>query len=184
MKMRVTSNGSEQEEEMAGYRKLNKPSDQRKAMLRSIVTGLLWHGKVETTLARAKEVRSIAEKLVTLAAREYDKTVTVNKVIWEDGEKFKREIVNDAPSKLMARRKMMTYLYDVQELKQEGESKFNYRSRTKEAKHPLIEKMFREIGPKYRERAKDLGTGGGYTRIIKKGPRRGDGAETVILELV
>ncbi len=169
---------------MAGYRKLNKPSDQRRAMLRSIVTGLLWHGKVETTLARAKEARSIAEKLITLAAREYDKTVTVSKVISEKGEKFKREVVNDAPSKLMARRKIMSYLYDLQELKLESESKFNYRERTKENKHPLVEKMFREIGPKYRERAADLGTGGGYTRIIKKGPRRGDGAETVILELV
>ena len=169
---------------MAGYRKLNKPSDQRKAMLRSIVTGLLWHGKVETTLARAKEARSIAEKLITLAAREYDNTVTVKKVVVEDGDKFNREVVNDAPSKLAARRKMMSYLYDVQELKEEGESKFNYRTRTKEAKHPLVEKMFREIGPKYRERAKDLGTGGGYTRIIKKGPRRGDASEMVILELV
>lgn len=169
---------------MAGYRKLNKPSDQRKAMLRSIVTGLLWHGKVQTTLARAKEARSIAEKLITLAAREYDNTVTVNKVIVENGEKFKRDIVNDAPSKLAARRKMMSYLYDVQESKEEGESKFNYRERTKEAKHPLVEKMFREIGPKYRERAKDLGTGGGYTRIIKKGPRRGDATEMAILELV
>jgi len=169
---------------MAGYRKLNKPSDQRKAMLRSIVTGLLWHGKVQTTLARAKEARSIAEKLITLAAREYDNTVTVNKVIVENGEKFKRDIVNDAASKLAARRKMMTYLYDVQELKEEGESKFNYRERTKEVKHPLVEKMFREIGPKYRERAKDLGTGGGYTRIIKKGPRRGDATEMAILELV
>lgn len=169
---------------MAGYRKLNKPSDQRKAMLRSIVTGLLWHGKVETTLARAKEARSIAEKLITLAVREYDKTVTVKKVIMENGEKYNKEVVNDAPSKLAARRKMMTYLYDVQELKQEGESKFNYRERTKEAKHPLIEKMFREIGPKYHQRAQDLGTGGGYTRIIKKGPRRGDGSEMSILELV
>ena len=169
---------------MAGYRKLNKPSDQRKAMLRSIVTGLLWHGKVQTTLARAKEARSIAEKLITLAAREYDNTVTVNKVIVENGEKFKRDIVNDAPSKLAARRKMMTYLYDLQELKQEGESKFNYRERTKEVKHPLVEKMFREIGPKYRERAKDLGTGGGYTRIVRKGPRRGDATEMAILELV
>jgi large subunit ribosomal protein L17 len=182
--MRVTSNGSEQEEEMAGYRKLNKPSDQRKAMLRSIVTGLLWHGKVETTLARAKEARSIAEKLITLAAKEYDKTVTVKKVVFENGEKFNREVENDAPSKLAARRKMMSYLYDVKELKEDGESKFNYRERTKDTKHPLVEKMFREIGPKYRERAKDLGTGGGYTRIIKKGPRRGDATEMAILELV
>lgn len=169
---------------MAGYRKLNKPSDQRKAMLRSLVSGLLWHGKVETTLARAKEARRVAEKLITLAAKEYDNTVTVKKVVTEDGEKLNKEVVNDAPSKLAARRKLMSYLYDLQELKQDGESKFNYKQRTKDVNHPLVEKMFREIGPKYRKRAEDLGTGGGYTRIIKKGPRRGDGTEMAILELV
>lgn len=169
---------------MAGYRKLNKPSDQRKAMLRSLVSGLLWHGKVETTLARAKEARRVAEKLITLAAKEYDNTVTVKKVVIEDGEKINKEVVNDAPSKLAARRKLMSYLYDLQELKQDGESKYNYKQRTKEVNHPLVEKMFREIGPKYRKRAEDLGTGGGYTRIIKKGPRRGDGTEMAILELV
>lgn len=169
---------------MAGYRKLNKPSDQRKAMLRSLVSGLLWHGKVETTLARAKEARRVAEKLITLAAKEYDNTVTVKKVVTEDGEKLNKEVVNDAPSKLAARRKLMSYLYDLQELKQDGESKYNYKQRTKEVNHPLVEKMFREIGPKYRKRAEDLGTGGGYTRIIKKGPRRGDGTEMAILELV
>ena len=80
---------------MAGYRKLNKRSDQRKAMLRSIVTGLLWNGRVETTLARAKEARSIAEKFITLAAKEYDKNVTVKKVVIEDGEKFNREVENE-----------------------------------------------------------------------------------------
>ena len=169
---------------MAGYRKLNKPSDQRKAMLRSLVSGLLWHGKVETTLARAKEARRVAEKLITLAAKEYDNTVTVKKVVTEDGEKLNKEVVNDAPSKLAARRKLMSYLYDLQELKNDGESKYNYKQRTKEVNHPLVEKMFREIGPKYRKRAEDLGTGGGYTRIIKKGPRRGDGTEMAILELV
>jgi large subunit ribosomal protein L17 len=169
---------------MAGYRKLNKPSDQRKALLRSLVTGLLWNGKVETTLARAKETRSIAEKLITLAAKEYDNTVTVKKVVVENGEKFNKEVENDAPSKLIARRKLMAYLYDVPELKNDGESKYSYKERTKDTKHPIVEKMFREIGPKYRQRAKDLGTGGGYTRIIKKGPRRGDGSEMVVLELV
>lgn len=169
---------------MAGYRKLNKQSDQRKAMLRSIVTGLLWHGRVETTMARAKEARSIAEKLITLAAKEYDNTVTVTKEVLEDDVKVNKEVVNDAPSKLAARRRLMQYLYDVQELKTDGESKYNYKERTKEVKHPLVEKMFREYGPKYRKRAEDLGTGGGYTRIIKKGPRRGDATEMVILELV
>lgn len=169
---------------MAGYRKLNKRSDQRKAMLRSLVTGLLWHGKIETTLARAKEARSIAEKLITLAVKEHANTVTETKIVVENGEKVKREVVNDAPSRLAARRRLMQYLYDMQELKADGESKYTYKERTKDVKHPLVEKMFREIGPKYDQRAKDLGTGGGYTRIIKKGPRRGDGAEVVILELV
>jgi len=169
---------------MAGYRKLNKRSDQRKAMLRSLVTALLWHGKIETTMARAKEARSVAEKLITLAAKEYDNTVTVTKAVTQDGTKVKLEVENDAPSKLAARRKLMSYLYDVQEMKEDGESKYNYRERTKEVRHPLVEKMFREIGPKYRKRAEDLGTGGGYTRIIKKGPRKGDATEMVILELV
>ncbi len=169
---------------MAGYRKLNKSSDQRKAMLRSLVTALLWHGKIETTLARAKEARSIAEKLITLAVREHANTVKVIKEVTQDGEKIKRELENDSATKLAARRRMMQYLYDVQEQKTDGESKFDYKARIKDAKHPLIEKMFREYGPKYYERAKDLGTGGGYTRIIKKGPRRGDATEMVILELV
>ena len=64
---------------MAKNRKLGKPSDQRKALLRNQVSELLWHGKIKTTAARAKEIRSIAEKLITLAVNEYDKTVTVTK---------------------------------------------------------------------------------------------------------
>ena len=115
---------------MAGYRKLNKRSDQRKAMLRSLVTGLLWNGRIETTMARAKETRSIAEKLITLAVKEYANTVKVVKEVREGDEKVKREVVNDAPSKLAARRRLMEYLYDVQELKQDGESKFDYNKRT------------------------------------------------------
>ena len=169
---------------MAGYRKLNRPSDQRKAMLRSLVSHLLWYGRIETTLARAKEARSIAEKLITLAVREHANTVTVVKELTEDGEKIKREVTNDAPSKLAARRRMMQYLYEIPEPKKNGESKFDYKQRTKDVNHPLVEKMFREYGPKYSKRAEDLGAGGGYTRIIKKGPRRGDATEVAILELV
>ena len=169
---------------MAGYRKLNKQSDQRKAMLRSLVSNLLWYGRIETTLARAKETRRIAEKLITLAVREHANTVTVVKEVMEDEEKVKREFINDAPSKLAARRRLMQYLYEVPEPKKDGESKYDYRQRTKDVKHPLVEKMFREYGPKYQQRAEDLGIGGGYTRIIKKGPRRGDATEMVILELV
>ena len=169
---------------MAGYRKLNAQGDQRKAMLRSLVTNLLWYGRIETTLPRAKEARRIAEKLITLAVREYANTVTVTKTITDGDEKTKQKVENDAPSKLAARRRMMRYLYDIQDPKKDGESKYDYNKRINENKHPLIEKMFREYGPKYHKRAEDLGTGGGYTRIVKKGPRRGDASEVVILELV
>lgn len=169
---------------MAGYRKLNQQQDQRQATLRNLVTSLLWHGRIETTLARAKEARSIAEKLITIAVKEHANTVKVVKKVTEDGEKIKREVINDAPSKLAARRRLMRYLYNVPEPRNDGESKFDYKKRAAEVTNPLVEKMFREYGPKYFERAKEMGTGGGYTRIIKKGPRRGDAAEVVILELV
>jgi large subunit ribosomal protein L17 len=169
---------------MAGYRKLNQQQDQRQATLRNLVTSLLWHGRIETTLARAKETRRIAEKLITIAVKEHANTVKTVKEVADGDEKLKKEIINDAPSKLAARRRLMAYLYDVPEPKKDDESKFDYKKRTSEVNHPLIEKMFREYGPKYYKRAQELGTGGGYTRIIKKGPRRGDAAEIVILELV
>ena len=156
--------------------KLSKPSDQRKALLRGLTTELIWYGKIETTEARAKETRSIAEKIITKAIREYENTVAVTK----DGVEYQ----NDAPSKLAARRQIMAYLYDIPEPKQDKESKYEYQQRTKDVKHAVVEKLFREIAPKYAERAKELGQGGGYTRIIKKGPRKGDAAEVVILELV
>lgn len=166
------------------YRKLNQQQDQRRATLRNLVTGLLWHGRIETTLARAKEARSIAEKLITIAVKEHGNTVKVTKTVTEDGEKIKREVINDAPSKLAGRRRLMQYLYNVPEPRKDGESKYDYNKRAGEVGNPLVEKMFREYGPKYYARAKELGTGGGYTRIIRKGPRRGDASEMVILELV
>jgi len=169
---------------MAGYRKLNQQQDQRQATLRNLVTALLWHGRIETTLARAKETRRIAEKLITLAVREHANTVKVVKEVANGDEKLKQEVINDAPSKLAARRRLMQYLYDVPEPRKEGESKYEYKKRTAEVNHPVVEKVFREYGPKYYKRAQELGQGGGYTRIIKKGPRRGDAAEVVILELV
>jgi large subunit ribosomal protein L17 len=169
---------------MAELRKLNKENDERLSTLRNIVSGLLWHGKVETTIARAKAARRVAEKLITLAIKEYANEIKVVKKTVDGDAKVKKEFTNDAPSKLAARRRMMQYLYEIPEPKQEKESKYNYRQRVKDVNHPLIEKMFREYGPKYYKRAQDLGTGGGYTRIIKKGPRRGDAAEVVILELV
>ncbi len=169
---------------MAGYRNLNQQQDQRQATLRNLVTGLLWHGRIETTLARAKETRRIAEKLITIAVKEHANTVKVKKTVTVDGEKIKREVINDAPSKLAARRRLMQFLYNVPEPRKDGESKYDYKKRSAEVTNPLVEKMFREYGPKYFERAKEMGTGGGYTRIIKKGPRRGDASEMVILELV
>lgn len=158
------------------YRKLGRPSDQRKAILRNLTTALIWNGRIETTEHRAKEVRSIAEKIITAAVREYDNTVEVEK----GGKKF----TNDGPSKLAARRQMMSYLYDIPEKKNYKESKLDYRERTGDVNHPVVEKLFREIGPKYAQREKDKGTGGGYTRIIKTGPRRGDAASMAIIELI
>jgi len=170
---------------MAGYRKLGRAKDQRNALLRGQVTDLLWYGKIKTTEARAKEVRRIAEKLLTLAINEYDKTVKVNKnVNNEKGQTTSVEVENDSPSKLSARRRIMSYVYDIQELQQDKESKSEFKERTADNKHPLVEKMFREYGPKYRERNEAQGCGGGYTRIVKLGPRRGDAAEEVIIELV
>ena len=164
---------------MATERKLGRTASQRKALLRGLTTQLLWYGRIETTEARAKEVRSIADKMITLAAREYDKSVETEKEFQNDKKQIVKETVtNDAPSKLAARRIMMSYLYDIPEPKKDDESKSEYRERTKDNNHPVIEKLFRDYGPKYR------GRNGGYTRMIKKGPRRGDAAEVVILELV
>ena len=170
---------------MAKERKLGRPADQRKALLRNQVSQLIWNGKITTTLDRAKEVRSIAEKLITLAMRECDNTVEVTKTYKNDkGQEVTETFVNDAPSKLHARRILMAYLYDLQEQKKTDESKADFKERTKDIKQPIIEKMFREYAPKYNKRKAELGQGGGYTRILKMGPRKGDGAEMVVLELI
>ena len=166
-------------------RKLGRPTNQRKALLRNQVTNLIWYGKIETTLQRAKEVSSMAEHLISLAVRECDNTVDVTKETTNDkGQTVVLNLKNDAPTKLHARRQMMRVLYEIPAPRNEKETKKEYKERTSAVKHPVVEKLMRELGPKYKARTAEKGQGGGYTRIIKKGPRRGDGAEMVILELV
>lgn len=178
---------------MAGYRKLGRTSSQRKAMLRSLVTALLFNGKIVTTEARAKEVKKIAEGLIALAVKEKDNFETVKvtaKVARKDkdGKRVKevvdgkkvtvydevqKEIKKDNPSRLHARRQMLKVLYPVTEVPAEAAGK---KRNTKQV--DMVDKLFTEIAPKYADR------NGGYTRIIKIGQRKGDAAMEVILELV
>ena len=113
---------------MPGSRKLGRPTDHRQAMLRGLVTYLLENGRIETTVTRAKEVRAMAERMITLGK-------------------------NDT---LHSRRQVLSYV----------------------TKEDVTKKLFDEIAPKYADK------NGGYTRIIKTGPRRGDAAEMCIIELV
>ena len=178
---------------MAMYRKLGKKSDQRKALLRNQVTQLIYHGKIKTTEARAKEVRKIAEKLITMAVKEkdnFDEVEVTAKVARKDkdgkrekqvvdGKKItlydeiKKTVKKDQPSRLHARREMLKVLYPIVETPTEAAGK---KKATK--KVDLTEKLFSELGVKY------AGRNGGYTRIVKIGQRKGDGAMEVILELV
>ncbi len=184
---------------MAYQRKLGRTADQRKALLRGQVTSLLKYGKIETTESKAKEVRRIAERLITLAVKECDNTVTTKKETHNEKKQLTiLEVVNDAPSKLHARRMMTAYLYNMPEDKlkkgdtdpatgdpmDKDETKKEYRERTKDAKYPVVEKLFREYGPKFKARNAEKNVAGGYTRMYKLGPRRGDGAEMVILEII
>ena len=165
--------------------KLGKRTDQRMAMLKNQVSELLWYGQIETTVDRAKAVRSLAEKYITIAMRAYQDDVKVTKTV-TDAKGAKKEVVftNDGSKKLAARRRLMAELVDLQEIKGAKESKSAYKARIKDTKHPLIEKMFKEYAPKYDARKNELGQGGGYTRILKTGTRRGDAAETCILKLI
>ena len=121
-----------------GYRKLGRTSDQRKAMLRDLATSLIISERMETTEARAKEVRSVVEKLITLGKK----------------------------GDLASRRNAAKTLRNVEILNED------------ETTQTALQKLFGEIAERYTERQ------GGYTRILKQGPRRGDGAESVIIELV
>lgn len=178
---------------MAGYRKLGKTSSQRKALLRNQVTNLLYHGKIVTTEARAKEVKKIAEGLIAMAVKEKDNFETVKvtaKVARKDkdGKRVKevvdgkkvtvydeveKTIKKDMPSRLHARREMLKVLYPVTEVPEKAAGR---KKNTKEV--DLVEKLFSEIAPKYEDRK------GGYTRIVKIGLRKGDAAMEVLLELV
>ena len=178
---------------MSKYRKLGRTSSQRKALLRGQVTALINNGKIITTEARAKEVRKVVEGLIALAVKEKDnfEAVTVDAKVPErdkdgkrvkevvDGKKVtkyttvKKEIKKDLPSRLHARRQMLKVLYPVKEVPAEGAGR---KKNTKQV--DLVEKLFDEIAPKYVDR------NGGYTRIVKMGPRKGDAAMEVLLELV
>ena len=166
-------------------RKLGRPSDQRMAMLRNQVTNLIWYGKIETTLARGKEVQAMAEHLITIAMRECDNTVELTKKTKNEKQQIvELTVTNDQPSRLAARRRVMKVLYDIPAVQNKDEDKDDFKARQKQVKHQVVEKLFREIAPKYKKRAEEKGQGGGYTRLVKMGPRRGDSAEMVILELV
>ena len=174
---------------MATNRKLGRTTDIRMAMLRTLTTDLILNGKVETTVTRAKEVKSIADSIIALAIKEKDNFEMVdakvvkakldsngNKVTElvksKNGKEYlkvvKEEVTEkrqkDMPSRLNARRKIMTKVNKVKD--SEGNN------------IDLISKLFNEIAPKYEGRV------GGYTRIVKAGPRKGDGAEVAILQLV
>ncbi|MFD1708083.1 50S ribosomal protein L17 [Siminovitchia sediminis] len=118
------------------YRKLGRTSSQRKAMLRDLTTDLIISERIETTEARAKELRSVVEKMITLGKR----------------------------GDLHARRQAAAYI--------------RKEVANAEEKQDALQKLFSDIAPRYAERQ------GGYTRIMKLGPRRGDGAPMVIIELV
>ncbi len=165
--------------------KLGKRTDHRMAMLKNQVSELLWYGQIETTVDRAKAVRSLAEKYITIAMRAYQDDVQVTKNVTNaKGDKVAVEFTNDGPKKLAARRRLMAELVDLHEVKADKESKAAFRARIKDTKHPLIEKIFKEYAPKYDARKNELGQGGGYTRILKTGTRRGDAAQTCILQLI
>ncbi len=175
---------------MATNRKLGRTTDIRKAILKNLTTDLLVYGKVETTAMRAKEVKSIADSLISLAIKEKDNfeevEVTIKKakldskgnkvtelVKSKNGKEYlkvvkeevKEKRQKDMPTRLNARRKMMRKLNKVKD------------SNGNNIDVPA--KLFNEIAPKYANK-----NVGGFTRIIKAGPRKGDGAEVAILQLV
>ena len=166
-------------------RKLGVNATQRIALLKNQASELLWYGKITTTEARAKEVASYVSKIITLAIKTYTDTVESEVTVADSkGKETTKTLVKDGNKKLNARRKIMTLVNDLQEVQGYKETKADFKRRTNAVKHPLIEKIFDEYAPKYATRKEEKGQGGGYTRIYKLGPRRGDAAEVAIIELV
>ena len=166
-------------------RKLGCTADQRKALIRNQVTNLIWYGRIETTEARAKEVRRAAERLITLAVNECDNTVEAIKENHnEKGQLTTLTVINDAPARLAARRVMLSYLYELKDMQKKSEDKADYKERTAGIKYPVVEKLLREYGPKFKKRNTEKKCAGGYTRIYKLGPRRGDAAEMCLIEIL
>ena len=174
---------------MATNRKLGRKTDIRLAMLKTLTTDVILREKIETTISKAKEVQPIVESLIALAVKEKDNFEEVDMKISKakldakgnketelvkskNGKEYLRVVKEtttekrqkDMPSRLNARRKMMKM---VNKVKDEKGNNID-----------LTAKLFNELAPRYEGRA------GGYTRILKVGPRRGDNAEIVILELV
>ena len=166
-------------------RKLGRTSKERNALLRNLASQLIWYGRIETTAQKAKELRSYVEKLITKAVNTYDDNIEFE-VTKKDakGKDITVTSVKDGAKKLAARRAIMAKTYDLQEVKAFNEKKSDFKERTKSVQHPLMDKLFNEIAPKYAARKEELGQGGGYTRIYLLGERRGDGAEMAIIELV
>ena len=166
-------------------RKLGRTSKERNALLRGLASQLLWYGKIETTAEKAKELRSYVEKLITKAVNTYDDNVEYETTKKDSkGKEVTVTAVKDGAKKLAARRAIMAKTYDLQEIKAFNEKKSDYKARTADVQHPLMDKIFNELAPKYAARKEELGQGGGYTRIYLLGERRGDGAEVAIIELV
>lgn len=165
--------------------KLGKTSEQRDAMLRNQASELLWYGKITTTEARAKALQPYVEKIITKAIKVFDDNEEIEvKKTDKKGKEITVKSVKDSPKKLAVRRNLMGKLRDLQEVKGFSEKKSDFKKRTQDIQHPLMEKLFNEIAPKYAQRKEELGQGGGYTRIYLLGARRGDGAEQAIIELV